>query len=123
MKKILSAVFVALGLCSGMAFAQELDPLKVAPGMYSLVFENDRVRVMQVVFKPGESIKKHSHPDHYAYVLEGGQLTINKDNAKPMVADLAAGQVVWITAESHWAKNTGTTPVKLLVNELKSAKP
>lgn len=95
--------------------------LVVAPDMYSLVFENERVRVMQVVFKPGQSIKEHTHPnDHYVYVLEGGQLTISKKDAPPSVADIKVGQVLWIPAETHSAKNTGTTQVKLLVNELKT---
>src|SRR5262245_58627023 len=95
--------------------AASMDPLVVAPEMYSLVFENDRVRVMQVVFKAGQSIKEHTHPsDHFVYVLEGGQLTIYKKDAPPTVADLKVGQVLWIPAETHWAKNTGPTQVKLL---------
>jgi beta-alanine degradation protein BauB len=95
------------------------DPLQVAPNMYKLVFENPQVRVMEVSFKPGDKIAEHSHPDHYVYVLEGGQLTINKANSAPTVANVQPGQVLWIPAESHWAQNTGTTPVRLLVNELK----
>jgi beta-alanine degradation protein BauB len=98
------------------------DPLQVAPAMYKLNFENDRVRVMEVTFKPGEKIPEHSHPDHFVYVLEGGQLTINKAGAAPSIADLKPGQVLWIPAESHWAQNTGKTKVRLLVNELKPAK-
>ena len=98
------------------------DPLEVAPTMYKLTFENDRVRVMEVTFKPGEKIPAHSHPDHYAYVLEGGQLTISKAGAAPSVADIKPGQVLWIAAETHSAQNTGKTQVKLLVNELKPAK-
>ena len=119
MKRLLSFIVFAVLItaASNIVFAQ--DPIKVAPNMYSVVFENERVRVMQVVFKPGQDIKKHSHPDHYAYVLEGGQLTISKPDAKPSVADLTPGQVLWIPAETHWAKNTGATQVKLLVNELK----
>ena len=35
------------------------------------------------------------------------------------VANLSAGQVLWIPAETHWAENTGKTKVRLLVNELK----
>jgi len=123
------AAFVGMVLMAGSGWVQakdmpaagSMDPLKVAPDMYSLVFENDRVRVMQVVFKPGQSIKEHTHPnDHFVYVLEGGQLTIYKKDKAPSVADLKVGQVVWIPAETHWAKNTGPSQIKLLVNELKT---
>lgn len=95
------------------------DPLKVAPEMYKLLYENDRVRVMEVSFQPGQKIAEHSHPDHFVTVLEPGTLTISKPDGTSNAVQLATKQVVWIPAESHWAENTGKTPVKLLVTELK----
>jgi quercetin dioxygenase-like cupin family protein len=94
------------------------DPIKVAPKMYKVLFENDRVRVMEVTFKPGEEIVPHSHPDHYVYVVQGGKLQITNDAGKTD-AELKAGDVMWIKAEKHFAKNIGTTTVKLVVSELK----
>src|SRR5690349_11703002 len=83
------------------------DPLKAAPGMYKLDFENEQVRVMEVTFKPGEKIAKHTHPSaHFVYVLEPGQLTISKPDGTSSVADLKQGQVMWMPAETHWAQNT-----------------
>jgi hypothetical protein len=40
-----------------------------------------------------------------------------------MDAENKVDDVVWIDAETHWAVNTGTTVVRLLVTELKEAKP
>ncbi len=117
----LTAGILAAGLFFGGA-AQSIwaaDPLQVAPEMYKLLFENERVRVMEVTFKPGEKIAEHSHPDHYAYVAEAGQLKITKPDGTVSNADLKAGQVMWIPAETHRAENTGTTQVRLVVNELK----
>jgi beta-alanine degradation protein BauB len=95
-------------------------PLNAAPSMYKLDFENDQVRVMEVTFKPGEKIAKHTHPvAHYVYVLEAGQLTISKPDGTSSIADLKKGQVMWLPAETHWAQNTGRSEVKLLVSELK----
>ena len=51
-------MLVSLTFVSGVAYAA--DPLEAAPGMYKKLFENDRVRVMEVTFKPGEKIKEHS---------------------------------------------------------------
>ena len=99
------------------------DPLEVAPDMYKLVYENDQVRVMQVSFKVGEKIAEHSHPDHFVYVLEGGNLKITKADGTVTDAALKVGDVIWINAEAHSAVNTGTTPVRLLVTELKKFKP
>src|SRR5689334_17338629 len=96
------------------------DPLKVAPDMYKLDFENDNVRVMEVTFKPGQKIAKHTHPSPQSvYVLEPGQLTISHADGTSSVSDLKQGQVMWIPAETHWAQNTGTTEVKLIVSEVK----
>ena len=99
------------------------DPLEVAPDMYKLIFENDRVRVMQVTFEPGQAIEEHSHPDHFVYVLEAGNLKITKADGTVTDAELKKGDVIWINAETHQAVNTGTSQVRLLVTELKEPKP
>lgn len=99
------------------AFAQ--DPLKVAPLMYKVVFENERVRVMEVTFKAGEKIAPHSHPDHFAYILDAGMLKIMHAEGEPAELDGKVGQVVWIPAETHSAQNVGTTGFRALIVELK----
>jgi len=38
--------------------------------------ENDRVRVSDVRFKPGEKTAKHSHPDYVVYVFNDGKLKL-----------------------------------------------
>jgi quercetin dioxygenase-like cupin family protein len=94
------------------------DPLKVGGGIYKKLLENDRVRVLEVTFKPGESIAVHSHPDHAVYAVTAGKIEITA-NGKTQTADLKAGDTMWIPAESHSAKNTGGTTVKLVVVELR----
>src|SRR5258706_2957060 len=123
MKKVIQAAVAGLLLSLPLAILRAADPLEVAPGMYSLVFQNERVRVMQVVFKPGEKIATHSHPDHFVYVLEAGKLKISHPNGIVTDADLKVGQVLWIRAETHWAEKKGTKEVNLLVTELKEKPP
>src|SRR5688572_21941066 len=89
---VLSAALISV-LALQTAAAQ--DPLKVAPDMYKLLLENDRVRVMEVVFKPGSKIAKHSHPDHFVYVAEAGKLTLHKGEGAKSDADLKIGDVMW----------------------------
>ena len=113
---MVATVAVCMGM-SGIAFAA--DPLEVAPDMYKKNFENDRVRVMTVTFAPGQSIPEHSHPDHFAYVLETGTVKISKPTGEVVEMTPKVGDVIWIPAETHSAVNTGTTEVKLLVVELK----
>ena len=95
------------------------DPLKVAPDTYKLVFENERVRVIEVVIAAGAKTEKHSHPDHFGYVLSAGKLKISRAAGDPTDADLKVGQILWIPAETHWGENTGETEIRILVTELK----
>jgi quercetin dioxygenase-like cupin family protein len=104
-------------LCAVAAAAQ--DPAKVAPDNYKCTFENDRVRVCEVTIKPGAKIPMHSHPDHFAYTLAPGKLRITRADGTSTDADLAAGAVVWIPAETHQGQNTGATEIKVVVVELK----
>lgn len=119
MKPILTFMALVASLCFGGLAQAANDPLKVAPDMYRLLFENDRVRVMEVTFTPGQKIAEHSHPDHFVTVLEPGQLKIYS-GGKANEMQLKAEQVLWIPAETHWAENTGTSKIKLLVTELKT---
>lgn len=114
------ASLLVIGLASA---ANAQDPLAVAPHMYKKLFENERVRVMQVTFNPGDSILSHSHPDHHVYAASGGILKISKPDGTSADADIKTGDVLFIPAETHWAKNVGTTPIKLIVNELKEPRP
>jgi quercetin dioxygenase-like cupin family protein len=100
------------------AYAQ--DPLTVAPNIYKKVlFENESVRVLEVEMKPGEGSAVHSHPKHLAYVVQGGQITFDGPDGKPQVAELKAGEVMWMDAITHSGKNTGKTVIKGIITELK----
>ncbi|MGD0159642.1 MAG: cupin domain-containing protein [Candidatus Bathyarchaeia archaeon] len=94
------------------------DPLKVAKNVYKFIMENERVRVLDVLFKPNDKAAMHSHPDHLVYVLKGGKLKLTS-SGKTDVLDLKTGQAIFLKAQSHEAENTGKTDVDLLVVELK----
>ena len=95
------------------------DPVKVGAHVYKKLFENERVRMLEVTFQPGDTIAMHSHPDHIAYVVSGGKLSVWEKGGKPQEVELKAGSPLWFNAVTHAAKNVGTTPVKLAVVELK----
>jgi len=120
----LLTMIIALLLSSAGVHAQ--DPMKVAPNVYKKVLlENDKVRVLEVEFAPGDSTAWHHHPNHVAYALTDGKLEITDKGKKPMVAELKAGQAMYLPAVTHKAKNVGTTTLKIVVTEIKApgAKP
>lgn len=123
MKKLIGSLAVIMLLGAAGLPVRAQNPLEVAPDMYRLLHENERVRVLEVTFQPGQSIPPHSHPDHMAYAVEGGKLRLSKPDGSSSDVDLAAGQVLWIPAETHWAENIGDTVVRILVVELKEPAP
>lgn len=125
MKNFLKSFFVGVFIlsaliCARAGFAQ--NPLEVGPDIYSLVFENDRVRVMQVTFKPGDKIAMHSHPDHVTTFVTEGTLRLFYPDGSSKDISGKPGDSVWIPAEAHAAENIGTTEVRGIVVELKEPK-
>jgi quercetin dioxygenase-like cupin family protein len=95
------------------------DALHGASNVYKLIMENDRVRVLDVKFKPGDKAAMHSHPDHVVYVLADGTLKLNLPDGTSQQFELKAGQALWIGAGPHETTNLGKTEAHLVVVELK----
>jgi quercetin dioxygenase-like cupin family protein len=99
--------------------AQEMDAMQAASNVYTRIMENDQVRVLKVVFKPGDKAAMHHHPDHVVYVVKGGKLNLTSPSGERQSLDLGAGQAVFLDAQSHEATNVGNTEAELIVVEIK----
>jgi beta-alanine degradation protein BauB len=97
------------------------DPAMVAGDVYKLVMENERVRVFDVQFKPGQKTVMHGHPDHVVYVLANYTLNLMLPDGSSQVIPLKAGQAFWMGAGQHAAENIGKTDGHALVIELKES--
>jgi len=113
-----SVVSVAL-LFVAVRTARAQDIVKVAPKSCKVLLENDQVRVIRVVQKPGEKIKMHSHPAYILYTMTSGKAKFTSADGKSEERDLKAGQAVWSDAVTHASENVGTTESRVLVIELK----
>jgi beta-alanine degradation protein BauB len=99
------------------------DPPTVAPHIYKkIALDNDKVRVMEVEIAAGDVVPWHHHPDHVIYVLTDGKIEITDKGKDPGTMEIKAGDVLFIPAVTHMAKNVGTTTVKLIVTEIKHGK-
>ena len=96
-----------------------MDPMKVASNVYKFLNENERVRVLEVVFKPGDVAKMHHHPDHVVYAISGGKMSLTS-KGKTQEMEIKTGSVMFLDKQDHEAKNIGQTKLDLLVVELKS---
>jgi beta-alanine degradation protein BauB len=94
------------------------DPKIVASNVYTVINENEKMRVVRVTFKIGEIAKMHHHPEHVVYVLKGGKLSLTS-GGKTQTIDLKEGSAVFMEAQDHEATNIGDSVVDMLVVELK----
>lgn len=94
------------------------DPTKTDPDHYTVVFENDRVRVLEYKDKPGEGTSWHAHPDSLMYTLSAFRRRILADG-RHVDVELQAGQARWVSAQEHSGQNTGDTDSYALFVELK----
>src|SRR5207247_4003839 len=92
---------------------------EVAPNVYKVLFENDRVRLLEVRMKPGDESALHSHPDYLLYALSGGTVKLTAGSGESGEVDIAAGDAMWRDAEEHSALNTATTERVAMFFELK----
>ena len=95
------------------------EAAQAAPHIYKVLFENERVRLLDVRMKPGEESAQHSHPDYLLYALEGGKVKLSNPSGQNAEVDVPEGAVMWRDAEEHSALNVGTTELHALFVELK----
>lgn len=95
------------------------DAAEVAPHVYKVLFENDRVRLLEVRMAPGDESSLHAHPDYLVYALEPGTVRLAAASGDGADVDVKAGDVMWREAEEHTARNIGTSELVALFVELK----
>ena len=110
---LLTLTFFALGP----AVAQ--DPVKVAPNSYTVLLENDQVRVLKSCLKPGEKIPMHSHGYRVIYELTTNTSRFTFPAAPSVVSQSKAEEVRWGTPVTHSEENIGQTEGCALIVELK----
>lgn len=112
-------IFTAIILvCGKSTFAQ--DAAKVAPDIVKVLLDNDKVRVLEFMVKPGESTGMHSHPNYVIYFLADGKMQTTLPDGKSSEMDVKAGDVRWSEAVTHNNKNIGKTESHAIVVELKT---
>ena len=95
------------------------EAAQVAPHVYKVLFENDRLRLLEVRMKPGQESEIHSHPDYLIYTLSGGLVKLTAASGESAEVKIEAGDTMWREAEEHSALNVGTTELRALFVELK----
>jgi len=103
----------------GASVTRAQDPVKVDPKHYTVVFENDAVRVLHIHYAVGEKSVMHSHPDSVAVFLENQKAKMTHRDGKSEEMSGKKGEAVFTPAGAHLPENIGSGPIDVILVELK----
>ena len=95
------------------------DAIKVASHVYKIVLENDKVRVLESVMKPGDKTAMHGHPAVVAVPIKGGRFKFTTSDGETMEADVQDGVPMYFDATEHEVENVGDSEGRVFLIELK----
>ncbi len=95
------------------------DIVKISPEIHKVIFENDRIRVLEVTVKPGDRVAMHRNPENINYILKPGTLRLTSLDGSVVDVALTEGQVIPAPVGSHAVENVGGTVVQTICIELK----
>jgi quercetin dioxygenase-like cupin family protein len=110
------------GLLLFVGFAPMLsaqDAVTVDPKHYSVISENDQVRILKVHYGPHEKSVMHSHPAAVAVFLTDATAQFTFPDGKTQVLSPKAGEAQYTAATVHLPENTGDKGMDVIVIELK----
>jgi hypothetical protein len=91
----------------------------------TLLFENDRIRIWELIMKPGETCNWHVHEhDHLLVVIEGASIEAWRADGSTGKLDIPDNQVLYIprSDQAEIARNASTSrTLRELIIDLKDA--
>ncbi len=99
------------------------DPVATDGDKYSVVLENERVRVLRYHDAPGEKTSQHAHPDYVMYAESSFKRRLTFPDGQKQEVDVKAGSIAWIKGHIHIGENTGDTNTDVVLVELKEKMP
>ncbi len=95
------------------------DPVETDGDKYRVLYENERVRVLSYVDRPGDRTHQHRHPAFVLYALAPFRRKLVLADGSERVRDFKAGDVLFSPGETHVGVNVGDTPTQVIIVELK----
>lgn len=114
--RLLASVAVALGLAAAVPVHAQ-DKAKAAKGapVVKVLLENDKVRVTESTFKPGDVSPSRERIPRISHAMKGGTLERSFPDGKKVKVERKTGDWVWIgQKETYSVTNVGKTTVVLL---------
>jgi hypothetical protein len=98
-----------------------LDPLKVAPKNFALIFENDQVRALRLKVGPHESVPMHEYTlSHLTVCMSDLNARITPAAGEAEVATHKTGDFNWSLASQQKIENLSDQPFETVILEMKT---
>jgi quercetin dioxygenase-like cupin family protein len=110
--------FLSILLCIAAPVLAQ-DPVSVDSKHYSVLLDNDQVRVLKIRYGPGEKSVMHDHPDAVAVFLNDSKAKFTLPDGTTTPSDSKAGEVRFTPAGKHLPENVGNKPFEVVLVELK----
>jgi len=94
------------------------DAVETDGDKYSVVLENERVRVLRYHDKPGDRTSLHAHPDYVLYAESSFRRRLTFPDGLTRDVDVKAGSVAWMKGHMHIGENIGDTNTDVIIVEL-----
>lgn len=95
------------------------DAVKADPKHYSVISENDQVRILKVHYGPHEKSVMHSHPNSVAVMSTDMTAEFTMPDGKKQTMNAKAGDAMYTPAQTHLPENVGDKGMDLILVELK----
>lgn len=117
-KTILACSLTTLAGLAAASHAQ--DPVPLYPANYRVLFENDRVRVLDFTLRKGDSEKAHFHPANVAVFLADFKIRFTLPDGTTRIREGHPGEVAYSEATIHTPQNIGDSDAHGILVELKA---
>jgi len=95
------------------------DAIQVAPHVYKVDLENDKVRVLDTRTELGGTSDMHSNPIMVGCAISDCTWDLTDPNGETVRVEVKAGDTFYLDAVDHAAKDVGTSGSHALLIELK----
>ena len=96
-----------------------IDPVEAAPDHYSVMFENEHVRVLEMKLGAGQIDNEHSHPEETIYFIKGGKIRFHLPGGETEETEAPDHVAIWHEPWTHTVENIGETDIHAILVESK----
>jgi hypothetical protein len=105
----------------GKVVGTALDPLKVDPKDFTLVYENSQVRVLRLKLGPRQSAPMHEYSlDHLVVCITEQNVRATSPDGKAEAAQHKVGDFSWSGPSKQKIDNLADKPLEAVIVELKT---